>query len=827
MSRNHVLHRGLTGLFALSLFSLGSAVAGADPAADSTGADSQVVPVHVFTFNDFHGRINSQITLPFAQTLETAILSDPDNSMLVSAGDNIGASEFASGIADDQPTLDLLNTLAGTEGINFKASAVGNHEFDKGSDDLLNRVIGQDGSGAIDGWTYTASNVVNRASGAPVMDPYVIYTLGNGLTVGVVTAVTQATADLVSATGITDIEFTDPVTSVNQYAAQLKDGSAANGEADLVIAVYHEGALNDEAADGGGLDENLTDSSRFADIVNNTAAQVDALVNAHTHKLYSWTGQTAQDPEGLDHHPGRPVVQAASYGSNIGRIDLSFDLAKRQVVAASADTITVDKALAIDTSIGSMADIKADLDQALAQAAILGAPIVGRISSDITPATTGSQWVDSGNGVIMTATESTASGSSERNNESALANLVADAFLDEANQGEIEGVFADIGIVNAGGGLRDDLLAGADGLISYEEVNAVLPFANTLNTIDLTGLQVKQFLEQQWKTLADGSQLVDGRSFLVTGLSTNVTYTVDTDQPAAITCGGGSSVCAWDDPSSHISSVMVDGQLLEPDRLYRIVTLSFLTAGSDGYPVMLEGANNTDIGILDRDALTNYLLRQSQMSQPGDQPYASLSADFSHRSVVLSNLSAPMEPMGNITVTAGDTLEFTLSRLNMTSLGAPANDLLLVDLTLFDPDSGTDLPLPHQAIASPMDQADCNPGAVDGGANPESTGCVRVSLTIPVGVSAGLKRLQLIAEPSGTLIQLPLMVLAGDAPGQETIPEPDAAPSAPAASGSAGPQAHTGGMVVATFVPSMLLPWAVTLALVLAGAVMIGRRHRA
>ena len=54
--------------------------------------------------------------------------------MFAAAGDLIGASTFESFIAHDKPTIDALNA-AGLE-----VSAVGNHEFDQGYDDLVNRV---------------------------------------------------------------------------------------------------------------------------------------------------------------------------------------------------------------------------------------------------------------------------------------------------------------------------------------------------------------------------------------------------------------------------------------------------------------------------------------------------------------------------------------------------------------------------------------------------------------------------------------------------------------------------------------------------------------
>ena len=79
------------------------------------------------------------------------------------AGDLIGASVFASAVANDQPTIDVMNEIG------LDASAVGNHEFDKGWADLRDRVIGPTATQRRRG-TYLGANVYQKgtttASGA-------------------------------------------------------------------------------------------------------------------------------------------------------------------------------------------------------------------------------------------------------------------------------------------------------------------------------------------------------------------------------------------------------------------------------------------------------------------------------------------------------------------------------------------------------------------------------------------------------------------------------------------------------------------------------------
>src|SRR5689334_5398203 len=91
-------------------------------------ASAAPVTIQLLNINDFHGRIDSNTT-KWATTIEQLRAGNP-NTLLLGAGDLIGASVFASAVAQDQPTIDVLNALE------MDASAVGNHEFDKGWADL-------------------------------------------------------------------------------------------------------------------------------------------------------------------------------------------------------------------------------------------------------------------------------------------------------------------------------------------------------------------------------------------------------------------------------------------------------------------------------------------------------------------------------------------------------------------------------------------------------------------------------------------------------------------------------------------------------------------
>lgn len=241
--RPNVHRRGMrtvaVGISALTL--AGALAAGVVPAVAQSPqvAGPGQVDLTFININDFHGRIDTN-TVKWAGTIE-AIRATATNSVLLSAGDNIGATVFASASADDQPTIDVLKAL------DLGPSAVGNHEFDQGWADLRDDVIA---GGTNADWPYLGANVFDTATGLPVLPEYALVTMG-GLTVGIIGAVTTETPSLVSPAGVAGLTFGDPVAAVNDVAARLSDGNPANGEAQVLVAEYHDGA-------GAGLAEGST-----------------------------------------------------------------------------------------------------------------------------------------------------------------------------------------------------------------------------------------------------------------------------------------------------------------------------------------------------------------------------------------------------------------------------------------------------------------------------------------------------------------------------------------------------------------------------------------
>ncbi len=455
---------------------------------------------------------------------------------MVSAGDNIGASTFISAIDDDNPTIDALNRMG------LAASAVGNHEFDKGIADLTGRVTDRAD------FPLLGANVYRGAD--RVLPAYSVSTVG-GVRVGFVGVVTEQTASLVSPDGIAGLTFRDPVAEANVVAGQLKDGDPANGEADVVVLLAHEGAAtaNIDSAEALAADPVF---GRFT----RADATIDAIFSGHTHQPYAFEVPVP----GTDKL--RPVVQAEDYGKRLGKVTLTYDPESGSVTNADASLVDVVGA----PQDPAVAEIVA---AAKVRAEELGKQRLGEITADIRRAYT--------------------DGNEDRGKESPLGNFIADVQL--AGTADAGRGGAQIAFMNPGG-LRADLLYRADGTVTYADAFAVQPFANDVVTKTYTGAQLKQALEQQWQPAGAS------RPVLWLGVSKGFNYTYD---PTAA-------------QGSRITSMKLNGTPIDPAGSYRVTVNSFLASGGDNFTALGQGTNPVTTGDNDLTMLVGYFAANSPVT---------------------------------------------------------------------------------------------------------------------------------------------------------------------------------------------------------------------
>ncbi|MEO9247469.1 5'-nucleotidase C-terminal domain-containing protein [Citricoccus nitrophenolicus] len=596
--------------------------AAAAPAAEGTEK------IALLSFNDFHGALSEEYSgTLFSHTVEgyrTAFESanGEGSTLLTSAGDLIGASASVSNVQQDEPTLEIMNQLG------LAASAAGNHEFDKGLDDLTGRVAD------IADFEFLAANFVDPDSQEPVLPSHQVFQV-DGVSVAVIGAVPNNLYATTTGSGLKGNQVIDLVDGVNAVAADLKDGNEDNGEADIIVASYHDGATgnDDDVA------VETANSEVFDAIVNETAESVDVIFNGHTHQTYNYE-TTAGETE-------RPVVQAGQSGNLLAAVELTIDSATKEVVGYSSELIertptpmtddeepTFDPA-AMDALVAESTETVQGVYEtekvAVAEFETMKNTVIGEMDSSITTD-------------YQTRIEETGDwrAGGTRRQESTLGNWAANALKDRISLSNPE---VDLGVTNSGG-LRAELLAdqftaGGEftpkpenlrGKVSLGEILDFAPFGNTLTYFDIPGSSIKQVLEENWQ---------DGKKALHLGWSEELTWTYDESR----------------EQDDKVTGIWISGEPVDMDEMYTIGTLSFLADTSwvgtensapDGYEGFAIGQENqVDLGIMDNQAFQEYV--QAETAASGD-----IRPDFAKKSVEVQNAAGTAQPGENLTLTLGN-----------------------------------------------------------------------------------------------------------------------------------------------------------------------------
>ena len=425
---------------------------------------SGTVSVQILALNDFHGNllppagssgrvgtIDAGGVEYLATHINTLRAQNP-NTVVVSAGDLIGASPLLSAIFHDEPTIEAFNLI----GLDF--NAVGNHEFDEGWDELVRMQEGGchpvDGCADGDGFEganfqFLAANVVRKDNGKTIFPAYKMRSF-SGAKVAFIGMTLEGTPSIVTPSGIAALDFLDEAETVNALIPELKKKGI-----ETIVVLIHEGATQVPASSP--INSCAGISGPIVDIVNNFDDEVDVVVSGHTHQPYNCV---------ID---GKIVTSSFSFGRLVTKIDLTIDRATGEVTTVVADNRIITRDVPKDSLLTALID----------KYNVIVAPLANRVIGSIT--------------ATITRTTNPAG-------ESALGDVIADAQLyataDPSQGGAV------IAFMNPGG-IRADLtyansVGEGDGNVTYGESFTVQPFGNNLVTLTLTGAQIDTLLEQQF-----------------------------------------------------------------------------------------------------------------------------------------------------------------------------------------------------------------------------------------------------------------------------------------------------------------------------------------
>ncbi|RKT88582.1 5'-nucleotidase [Saccharopolyspora antimicrobica] len=461
------------GRFGRRAAALGTAVlATAALSGAPVSAAPATVDVRLIAFNDLHGNLDppagssGRVTLPDGSTVDAGgaaylathvaqLRGEAGTSLVLSAGDNIGASPVNSALFHDEPTVEFLNQLG------VAASVVGNHEFDEGYAELQR--IQSGGCHAEDGCQFRESfggadfpqlgaNVAFE-DGGPALLPFGIE-LVQGVPIGIIGVTLEDLPAMVTPEAVRGLAFGDEVEAIGR-TADLLDRAGVKAQ----VVLLHQG----DNTEGGGPDDCRVTPGPASEIAAHASPKVDVIFTGHSHQQYNCT---VPDPAG---NP-RTVLQGASFGRLLSVADLTIDRRSKDVVRpeTKAHNRIVTRDVPADPAAQQL------IDEATGKAAPIANREIGTITGDL-------------------LREGAPSG------ESPLGDVLADAQLaaTQANG-------AQIAMTNPGG-IRTDLVHASspagegDGVVTYGEAYAVQPFGNVMQILTLTGEQLKNVLEQQWQ----------------------------------------------------------------------------------------------------------------------------------------------------------------------------------------------------------------------------------------------------------------------------------------------------------------------------------------
>jgi 5'-nucleotidase len=464
--------------FTLRIDTLAMALALCAATGCTTSPNRQAIPtdtgISIFSVNDFHGHVQSSAPVPanlrsatgsvsraagglvYLESLMARLKQQTPASIVVGAGDLIGASPADSALLDDQPAIEAMNRIG------LSLTALGNHELDQGVDNFLALTQAsckpQCALPQFEGarFTYLAANVIDVTTNELLLPAYAIKQVG-GYRIAFIGAVTRSTPQLIRPTYAARLRFDDEANAINRVLPQVR-----LQKPDAIVVVIHEGGelpkdLKIEVA-------NASDCPGFSGAITRITEQLDpeirVVLSGHTHQAYACKlGE-------------RWVVQGGAHGAYVSEVKLKRDTQGR----LSPSTAMLHE-VAQDT-ISPSAQAQAFIAKLQAQTQPIKSEVVGTLPQPLNR----NAMVNSG--------------------DSMLGKLIADAQLAFARK---QGEAADLALMNPGGirtNLGDNAPTDQPYTVKRGDILAAQPFRNEVTALTLSGQDLLDSLLQQGKDAA-------------------------------------------------------------------------------------------------------------------------------------------------------------------------------------------------------------------------------------------------------------------------------------------------------------------------------------
>ena len=306
--------------------------------------------------------------------------------------------------------------------------------------------------------------------------------------------------------------------------------------AEIVIVVSHLGSYLEK-------DGSVTNDAASLALA---VPQLNGIVSGHTHQsVFGKIGDV-------------PIVQAYYFGRAVGQIEIEYDQQAKTVLQSKASVKQLTPA-----ELTGDAVVQAIVEKTVAEVAPVKKVVLGRTLRELHH-------------------------DRAEQKVSLLGQWSCDAML-EATQAEIA--------FQNGGGIRTSIPAGS---INMGNMYEIMPFDNTLFTLELSGKAVRGVLEYGIKNPKIGMLQYGGLQ---------IRYDASLPEGQRI-----------------VSVKTLDGKALENERMYRIVTNDFMAAGGDGYTMFKQGAKLKDSNLPLREMLVEKIKRLKVIDFSGDNRFEEVGA---------------------------------------------------------------------------------------------------------------------------------------------------------------------------------------------------------
>ncbi|WP_245844084.1 bifunctional metallophosphatase/5'-nucleotidase [Oceanobacillus rekensis] len=494
--------------------------------------------------NDTHANLND---VAKRVTAVKEVRVEKPNALLLDAGDVMSGTLYFNEF-QGQADLKFMNLMG------YDAMTFGNHEFDLGSSEEGLQALKDFVAGANfpfvsanvdfsqdDKFTGLFSDLISSEPENGNIYNGIVKEI-DGEEVGIFGLTTEETANLASPGAITFEDYKEEA----EKAVAAFEGQGV----DKIVAITHIGYDDNPA-----VDNDLTLASEVEGI--------DVIVGGHSHTELEEPVVIDKDENGAVKDP-TVIVQTGANNSNLGVVDVEFD--DNGVIVEQAGELI---------SIGDQAEDP----QAAALLEEYSTVVDGLAEEEI--GVTAEVALEN----PRTGDEGNTTGESVRKNETVLGNLITDGMLSKAKEYDENVIMA----LQNGGGIRAAIDAGP---ITVGEVITVLPFGNTLATMDVTGAELKEAFE-----ISFGQYPLESGGFLH---AAGAKVEFDSSKPA------GERVVS-------IAYENADGTFtdIEDSETYTVATNAFTAKGGDGYTVFAkayEEGRVTDLGLSDWENFRDHLV---------------------------------------------------------------------------------------------------------------------------------------------------------------------------------------------------------------------------